>query len=100
MTEEIPMNDEIEAEEELSDLAAETILAAHVLPQNTKRLFWDAVLKGASMKEAADQAAIDNAMIATHLMIQLLEIDYVMGMHYLETHETPGTYTQNRNLKQ
>ncbi len=105
------MNDEITEDEELAELAeaernslaglaGETILDACALPQNTKRIFWHAVLNGATMKEAAEQAAIDNAMIATHLMIQLLEIDQVMGMHYIETHETPGTYTQNRKLEQ
>jgi hypothetical protein len=105
------MNDEITEDEELAELAeaernalsefaTESIVAAHALTQNTKRLFWCAVLNGAGMKEAADQAGIDDVMIATHLMIQLLEIDYVMGMHYLETNETPGTFTQDRKLKQ
>jgi len=91
--------EEIDAEAHLADIAVDAILGAQALPRETKRLFWGAVLKGATLGDAKDQAGIENTMVATHLMIQLLEIDYVMGLHNWETNGSPGSFEQFLKVK-
>jgi hypothetical protein len=66
-----------------------TMLAAYNLPRDTKRDFWRAIMNDATMTDAMKQTGIKDDQLAAYLMIQFLEVDYVIGTHLWETDEAP-----------